>query len=112
VSIAATDWALRQDLRSTPKFVLMVLADAANGQGVCWPRVSLIAGRVGASKRTIQRAIQLLVRRGLITVEQRYRDDGSCSSNLYRLLLEGDDKVSLPPDRGDTTPRSRMSGSR
>ena len=87
-----------------PKFVLMVLADAANEQGVCWPRVSIIAGRVGASNRTVQRAIQLLVRRELITVEQRYRNDGSCSSNLYRLLLEGGDKVSPPPDRGDTTP--------
>jgi len=82
----------------------MVLADAANDQGVCWPRVSVIAGRVGASNRTVQRAIQLLVRRGLITVKQRYRGDGSCSSNRYRLLLEGGDKVSPPPDRGDTTP--------
>lgn len=82
----------------------MVLADAANEQGVCWPRVSVIAGRVGASNRTIQRAIQLLVRHGLITVEQRHRDDGSCSSNRYRLLLEGGDKMSPPPDRGDTTP--------
>ena len=104
MSIAARDWALRQDIKPVPKFVLVVLADAANAQGVCWPRVSTIACKVGVSSRTVQRAIQLLIRRELITAEQRYRGDGSCSSNLYRLLLEGGDKVSPPPDRCDTTP--------
>jgi hypothetical protein len=104
VSIAARDWALRQDLKPVPKFVLVVLADAANDQGVCWPRVSTIARKVGVSSRTVQRAIQLLICRELITAEQRYRSDGSCSSNLYRLSLEGDDRLSPTPDRGDTTP--------
>jgi len=86
-----------------PKFVLVVLADAANDQGVCWPRVSTIARKVGVSSRTVQRAIQLLIHRELITAEQRYRSDGSCSSNLYRLLLVGGDNLSPTPDRGDTT---------
>ena len=103
MSIAARDWALRQDLKPVPKFVLVVLADAANDQGVCWPRVSTIARKVGVTSRTVQRAIQLLIRRKLITAEQRYRSDGSCSSNLYRLLLEGGDNLSPTPDRGDTT---------
>jgi len=85
-----------------PKFVLVVLADAANDQGVCWPRVSTIARQVGVTSRTVQRAIQLLIRRELITAEQRYRSDGSCSSNLYRLLLEGGDNLSPSPDCSDT----------
>lgn len=42
MSIAARDWALRQDLKPVPKFVLVVLADAANTQGVCWPRISTL----------------------------------------------------------------------
>lgn len=104
MSIAARDWALRQDLKPVPKFVLVVLADAANDQGVCWPSVATIARKVGVSSRTVQRAIQLLIYRELITAEQRYRSDGSCSSNLYRLSLEGGDKLSPAPDRGDTTP--------
>jgi len=87
-----------------PKFVLVVLADAANAQCVCWPRISTIARKVGVSSRTVQRAIQLLICRELITAEQRYRSDGSCSSNLYRLSLEGGDNLSPAPDRGDTTP--------
>ena len=93
-----------------PKFVLMVLADAANEQCVCWPRVSIIASSVGVSKRTVQRAIQLLIRRELITAEQRYRSDGSCSSNLYRLSLEGGDNLSPAPDRGYTTPGHASQG--
>jgi hypothetical protein len=101
---------LRQDLKPVPKFVLVVLADAANAQGVCWPRISTIARKVGVSSRTVQRAIQLLICRELITAEQRYRSDGSCSSNLYRLSLEGGDNLSPAPDRGDTTPRHASQG--
>jgi hypothetical protein len=104
VSHAAREWALRQDLKPIPKFVLVVLGDAANDQGFCWPRTSTIAGKVGVSTRTVQRAIQLLAKHKLITVEQRYRSDGSCSSNLYRLLLDGGDNLSPAPDRSDTTP--------
>jgi len=104
VSHAARAWALRQDLKPIPKFVLVVLSDAANDQGHCWPRISTIADKVGVSTRTVQRAIQLLVRRELITVEERYRSDGSCSSNLYQLLLDEGDSLSPAPDRSDTTP--------
>lgn len=98
------NWALRQNPGPMPKFVLVVLADAANDQGICWPRVSVIAGIVGVSTRTVQRALQLLARHGLITVEQRFRSDGSHSSNLYRLLLDRGVSASPPPDRGGATP--------
>ena len=86
------------------KFVLVVLADAANDQGICWPRVSTIAGKVGVSTRTVRRAIQRLISHELITAEQRYRSDGSCSSNRYQLLLEGGERLSPVPDSGDITP--------
>ena len=95
VSIIARDWALAQSLAPGPKFVLVVLADAADDQGVCWPRVSTIAERVGVSRRTVQRSIQYLVQRNLIVVEPRLRNDGSSSLNRYRLrLVEG---VKLSP---------------
>jgi hypothetical protein len=110
VSIAVSKWALRQNLKPVPKFVLVVLADAANDQGICWPCVATIAGKVGVSKRTVQRAIQLLINRELITAEQRYRSDGSCSSNRYRLLLDGGDRLSPAPDCSDTTPGHACQG--
>ena len=109
MSIAVSKWALRQDLKPVPKFVLVVLADAANDQGICWPCVATIAGAVGVSKRTVQRAIQLLINRELITAEQRYRSDGSCSSmgvtDCHRPLTV----VTLPPDTRARVPLTPVS---
>jgi DNA-binding transcriptional MocR family regulator len=84
----ALDWALRQDLKPIPKFILTVMADAVNGEGICWPRISVLAQKTGVSARTVQRSLQLLVSRGLITIEPRHRSDGSRSSNRYRLHLD------------------------
>jgi len=97
-------WAWQQDLKPVPKLVLMALADAADDQGVCWPSVATIATKVGVSTRTVRRVMQGLINCKLLTAEPRYRSDGSCSSNRYRLLLEGGDRLSPAPDRDDTTP--------
>jgi GntR family transcriptional regulator len=110
VSHAAREWAWRQNLKPIPKSVLVVLGDYANDAGVCWPRIATIADKVGVSPRTVQRAIQHLVQRGLITVDDRYRSDGSHTSNLYRLHLDQGVSVSPPPDRGDTTPGHECQG--
>lgn len=88
-----------QKLGPVPKFVLVVLADSADDQGICWPRISTVAEKVGVSTRTVQRAIQYLVQRKLVTVEPRLRTDGSSSSNLYRLKLKEGVKLSPPPDK-------------
>ena len=100
MSLKASEWALRQALAPVPKFVLVVLADVADDEGICWPRISTIAERVGVSRRTVQRAIKYLVQRKLVTVEPRLRSDGSNSSNRYRLMLtEGGDNLSPSPDK-------------
>lgn len=83
------NWAWQQNLSPTPKLVLMALADAANEQGICWPSVSTVAAKCCVSARTVRRVMQKLADRGLIVSEQRYRKDGSCSSNRYRLQLGG-----------------------
>jgi hypothetical protein len=95
---------------STPKFVLVALGDHANDAGVCWPRIAIIAEKVGVSKRTVQRSIQHLVQRGLITVKERHRSDGSHSSNRYRLHLDRGVSMSPPPDGSDTTSRRPCQG--
>jgi len=104
------NWAWHQDIKPVPKLILMALADAADDQGICWPSVATIAIKVGVSTRTVRRVMQTLIRRELLSAEQRYRSDGSCSSNRYRLLLEGGDKLSPAPDRGDTTPGHTCQG--
>ena len=109
MSLTASEWALRQALGPVPKFVLVVLADAADDEGICWPRISTIAERVGVSTRTVQRAIKYLVQRKLVTVEPRQRSDGSSSSNRYRLMLkEGGDNLSPSRDKLTPPPDTRV----
>ena len=104
MSITAREWALRQALAPVHKFVLVVLADAADDQGICWPRVSTVAEKVGVSTRTVQRAVQHLAKHKLIAVEPRKRSDGSSSSNLYRLRLREGVNLSPPPDKMSSSP--------
>lgn len=104
MSITAREWALRQALAPVHKFVLVVLADAADDQGVCWPRISTVAEKVGVSTRTVQRAVQHLARHKLVSVEPRLRSDGSSSSNRYRLKLKEGVNLSPPPDRMSSSP--------
>ena len=106
------NWAWHQDLKPVPKLVLMALADAADDQGTCWPSVATIAIKVGVSTRTVRRVMQALIGCELLTAEQRYRSDGSCSSNRYRLLLEGGDNLSGAPDMGDRGPLTPVTGPR
>jgi hypothetical protein len=104
------NWAWDQQLSPTPKLILMALADAANDCGVCWPSVSTLARKCCVSIRTVRRVMQKLAARRLLLTEQRYRKDGSCSSNRYQLHLEGGDRLSPAPDRGDIIPGQGCEG--
>ena len=112
MSIAAMNWAWGQKLKPTPKLILMALADAANECGICWPSVSTLADKCCVSMRTVRRVMRNLIERRLLLAEQRYRRDGSCSSNRYRLQLEGGDRLSPAPVAGDTTPGQGCEGPR
>lgn len=104
------NWAWQQALKPVPKLVLMALADAADDSGVCWPSMSTVAAKCNVSTRTVRRSMQVLVARGLMVAEQRYRKDGSCSSNRYCLKLQGGDNVSPAPVSRDSTPGSGCQG--
>ena len=87
------NWAWKQKLRPTPKLILMSLADAADDFGVCWPSVPTVATKCCVSTRTVRRVMKKLEDRRLMLSEPRYRKDGSCSSNRYRLQLNGGDRL-------------------
>jgi hypothetical protein len=76
----------------------------------------LLAQRIDGGKKVLcfdshrPRVMQKLAARGLLLSEQRYRKDGSCSSNRYRLRLDGGDRLSPAPDPGDTTPGQSCEG--
>ena len=64
----------------------MYLKDRSGRKGQCWPGIKTIAAELGLSRSTVKRALDDLCRAGLIIKEDRWRENGSLTSNLYRLL--------------------------
>lgn len=76
------------DLTHRAKAVLLYLKDHADSEGKCWPGIRTIASDLGLSRSTVKRALGELYRAGLVVREERWRGNGSLSSNLYRILPE------------------------
>ena len=70
------------DLPHRARTVYMYLRDRAGG-GSCWPSIKTIARDLHLSPRTVQRALNDLEHAGYIRRENRYRENGSRTSNLY-----------------------------
>ena len=81
------NWAWTQDLPTTPKFVLMALADAADDDGECYPSHKWLGRKCNVSDRTVRRVLALLQHQGLLLVQSRFHGDGARTSNRYRLRL-------------------------
>jgi len=54
-------------------------------KGECWPGLKSIAHDLGLSRSTVKRAVKDLEKHGYLVKELRYRDNGSLTSNLYRI---------------------------
>ncbi|WP_110685098.1 helix-turn-helix domain-containing protein [Salinicola aestuarinus] len=117
MSLLAMSWA-RQSLKTLPsdvktpsRLALMLLADYANEEHVCWPSIRAMSEEMGCSVRSVQRAIDLLEGRGLLAVESRSDRHGRQQSNRYRLAVGGGCQSDTPttssePGEGDNlTPR-------
>ena len=74
------------DLSHRARSVYMYLKDRADSEGRCWPGIRTIAAELGFSRYTVKRALDDLNGAGLLTREPRWRENGSLSSNLYRLV--------------------------
>lgn len=88
MSHEAYHWALRQDVPPTERFVLSILADRSNHEGVSWPGYNNLAALTGYTTRTLKRAVAALEERGLLEIEARRTEGGRTTSNLYRLRLD------------------------
>lgn len=82
------DKVYKSNLPSRAKQIMFYLINRANAEGTCFPSVKTIASDCGVSERTIQRNMNILVEQGFIIKEERYRDNGGQSSNLYRLQIK------------------------
>lgn len=75
----------REELPSRAKTVYMYLKDRSNADGECWPAIKTIARDTSMSVSTAKRAIDDLMKHGLLRKERRYRENGGNSSNRFYL---------------------------
>lgn len=73
------------DLPSRAVTVFMYLKDRADENGQCYPSIATISRELKLSRSTVKRSIADLTKAGLVTKEQRYRQNGANSSTLYIL---------------------------
>lgn len=94
--------------------VLMALADYANADRQCYPRVDTIASHAGVSESTVKRATSALQELGELTIEARMDAGGYPTSNLYTILLVPEEykaepkTAAKPQDPSAPIPMSRL----
>jgi DNA-binding MarR family transcriptional regulator len=81
-------------LSPSEKLVLLALANYADASQRCFPSHATIAADTGLSDRTILTVLKSLEDGGLLTRQQRRREDGSRSSDLITLTFGGGEMVS------------------
>ena len=74
------------ELPHRAKAVYMYLRDRSDAEGKCWPGVKRIAADLKLSPRTVQRALSDLERAGYVKRDERRRENGSRTSNLYTVV--------------------------
>jgi predicted transcriptional regulator len=92
------DKVYKSNLPSRAKQIMFYLINRANTEGTCFPSVRTIASDCGVSERTVQRTMKVLLEAGFVIKENRYRDNGGQSSNLYKLQIELENKVDNQPN--------------
>lgn len=112
MSIEALNWALghmqRDDIESSTAFVLMILANRADPEGVCWPSVKYICARTKLADSTVRSACKRIRDLGLLEIEQQERGDGGKGTNRYKLCIT----TPPPPAIGGTPPPATGDGPR
>ncbi len=97
MSIEALMWAWAQRISHGSKLVLLALADHADEEGWCWPRVRYLAKKCGVSERSVQRGLKDLERSAFVQRIETFREDGSHGSNRYRVGIVPVPSVLSPP---------------
>jgi predicted transcriptional regulator len=63
----------------------MYLCDRCDKDGKCYPAIGTIARELKLSRSTVKRALADLEKNGRIRKEQRWRENGGKSSNMFYL---------------------------
>lgn len=77
----------KQGLKPREFIVYCCLVKHSDKNSVCFPSRRLIAEECCIDKKTTDTAIKNLEKAGLVTKQKRKRQDGSNTSNLYKVTL-------------------------
>ncbi len=90
MSVQAIDWALRpvKNVTPTQKLILICLPNHAGPDGTCWSSQSTVSECSGLSRKTINRKLSDLEKRGIIRSIHRLDDSGRDLSRTYILNLQ------------------------
>jgi len=75
------------DIKRPDFLIMMVLADFADPDGLCWPSISSLAAMCRCSTRNIKVKIASLVERKLVIRKDRWTENGRQTSNYYQINL-------------------------
>lgn len=87
------------DLTQPELLVLLVLADHADENGICWPSLATVAARAKCSIDGASRIISRLTEAGLLLKKRRFQ-----KSTVYRIVREA--FVKLAPEQNRSEPPS------
>ncbi len=102
MTFAAASWALTLTLPSSPKFVLLVLANYSDENESCYPGISRLSENTGYSERSIKSSLAVLEQEGLISRSRRYNHFGGRTSDRY-LIHVGRTPLSKSSSRTETS---------
>ena len=87
MSFQAMAWAIRQKAPTKPKFLLLVLANYADENGVCFPSIKRLVDDTGIPKSTLVLCLAKLTKMGFISKNRKYPKKFN-NSNQYTLNMD------------------------
>jgi pyocin large subunit-like protein len=86
MSFEIITWALKQPVKHlSAKFVLMVMANCANSDGICWPSIGYLSDATGQDRKTVIENIKRLVNDAFI-IDTGKNGGRTKSVPIYRLI--------------------------
>lgn len=93
----AVEWAMKQELGTSAKLVLVAIAYRAGAEGTAWPSQATVARECGLSIASVKRYLHELKDTGLLSWEVRRRTGRRNDPNVYRLAFA--DQLPLTGER-------------
>lgn len=77
-----------EDLTALDLRILGLLGTYLSADNRAWPSQNTLADRVKCARESANRSLKKLIEKGYVRAQERYRNDGGRTSNLYEVLLQ------------------------